>query len=305
MSKGSGEIVAVVDAYDNPNVASDLAAYRRYYGLPKGKFYKFNQRGQQSHYPKRGNGGRILETDLDVEMVAATCPNCTIYLIEDHDSGESAGEKAEVEAVKLGAHIISNSFKCPGFSCDWSKAFETPGVTYVAAAGDEGYRHGLGTPMAYTHVVSVGGTLLSKSGSIYSESVWPDTGGGCATEIAKPSWQHDPGCSGRTASDVAAVAWNVAAYSSGWVIVGGTSVATPIVAGAFALAGNAAKQDGGKTFWALKDKQRQEDLHVISSGTNGCPPRLRGSYLCIAGTDEFGTYSGPTGWGTPNGVGAF
>ena len=270
-SRGSGEIVAVVDAYDNPNVASDLAAYRRYYGLPKGKFYKFNQRGQQSHYPKRGNAGRILETDLDVEMVAAACPNCTIYLIEDRDSGESAGEKAEVEAVKLGARIISNSFKCPGFSCDWSKAFETPGVTYVAGAGDEGYRYGLGTPMAYTHVVSVGGTLLSKSGSTYSETVWPDTGGGCATEITKPSWQHDPGCSGRTASDVAAVAWNVAAYSSGWIIVGGTSVATPIVAGVFALAGNATKQDGGKTFWTLKDKKRQEDLHVISSGTNGCP----------------------------------
>ena len=160
--------------------------------------------------------------------------------------------------MKLGAHITSNSFKCyEGFPvCDRSKAFETPGVTYVAAAGDEGYRHGLGTPMAYAHVVSVGGTLLSKSGSTYSETVWPDTGGGCATEVAKPSWQHDPGCSGRTASDVAAVAWNVAQYDTygngGWGIFGGTSVATPIVAGAFALAGNATKQDGGKTFWALR-----------------------------------------------------
>ena len=71
------------------------------------------------------------------------------------------------------------------------------------------------------------------------------------------------------------------------------------------LPGTPTKQDGGKTFWTLTDKKRQEDLHVISSGTNGCPARLRGSYLCIAGTDEFGTYSGPTGWGTPNGIGAF
>jgi subtilase family serine protease len=305
-SKGSGQIVAVVDAYDNPNVASDLAVYRRHYGLPKAKFYKYNQDGQQSHYPKT-NSGWEAEIDLDVQMVSATCPNCTIYLFEANSNSLRSLDKAEVEAVKLGAHVTSNSFKCyEGFSqCDQSKYFDTPRVTYVAAAGDEGYRHGLGTPMAYEHVVSVGGTLLSKSGSTYGEIVWPDTGGGCATEVAKPSWQHDPGCSGRTANDVAAVAWNVAVYESGWINVAGTSVATPIVAGVFALAGNATEQDGGKTFWALSDKKRQEDLHVISSGTNGCPIRLKGSYLCTAGTSEFGTYSGPTGWGTAKGIGAF
>ena len=72
----------------------------------------------------------------------------------------------------------------------------------------------------------------------------------------------------------------------------------------FALADNAIKQDGGKIFWTLS-KKKQEGLHVISSGSNDCPRRLRGSYLCTAGTDEFGTYSGPTGWGTPSGIGAF
>ena len=209
--------------------------------------------------------------------------------------------------MKLGALITSNSFECNALRVvDRSKAFETPGVIYVAAAGDNGY--GVGTPMAYGRVVSVGGTLLSKSGSTYSEIVWPDTGGGCATEVTKPSWQHDPGCSGRTTNDVAAVAWNVAQYdtygSGGWRPVGGTSASTPIIAGVFALAGNATKQDG-EIFWTLTEKKRQEDLHVISSGTDACPPRLSGSYLCTAGTNEFGTYSGPTGWGTPNGIGAF
>jgi hypothetical protein len=307
-SKGSGQIVAVIDFYDNPNVASDLAAYRRHYGLPKAKFYKYNQSGQQGHYPK-GNTSYGTETDLDVDMVSASCPNCTIYLIEANNNSPPAGEKAEDEAVKLGAHITSNSFECRPFNeyCDQSKSFETPGVTYVAAAGDEAY--GIGTPMAYGHVVSVGGTILSKSGSIYSEIVWPDTGGGCVTQVAKPSWQHDPSCSGRTANDVSAVAWNVAAYDTygagGWIIVGGTSIATPIVAGVFGLAGNAAKQDGGKTFWTLTGKKREADLHVISGGTDNCPPHLRGSYLCTAGTDEFKTYSGPTGWGTPNAIGAF
>ena len=146
-SKGSGQIVAIVDAYDNPNVASDLAVYRRHYGLPKAKFYKYNQDGQQSHYPK-GNPGWGTEIDLDVEMVSARCPNCTIYLIEANSNSLRSYDKAVNEAVKLGAHVISNSFECYGATgCDQSKAFDTPGVIYVAAAGDDGY--GIGTPMAY------------------------------------------------------------------------------------------------------------------------------------------------------------
>ena len=307
-SKGLGQIVSVVDAFDNPNVASDLAVYRRYYGLPKAKFYKYNQDGQQSHYPK-GNASWASEIDLDVQMVSASCPNCTIHLIEANDDSVYSYDKAVDEAVKLGAHLISNSFECFPLrsGCDERKAFDAPGVLYVVAAGDDGY--GLGTPMAYAHVVSVGGTLLSKSGSAYSETVWPDTGGGCAMRITRPAWQHDPGCSGRTTNDIAAVAWNVASYDTygfgGWTTVGGTSISTPIIAGVFALAGNSATQDGGKSLWTLSDKKRREELHVISSGTDGCPHRLQGSYLCIAGTGEFETYSGPTGWGTPNGIGAF
>ncbi|MGA9273156.1 MAG: S8 family serine peptidase, partial [Candidatus Cybelea sp.] len=310
-TKGSGQIVAVVDDYDNPNVASDLAVYRKHYGLPKAKFYKYNQDGQQSNYPK-GDAAWGVEIDLDVDMVSASCPNCTIYLVEANSNDASDTETAETEAVKLGAHITSNSFECySSLDCgdpNYASYFDTPGVTYVAAAGDDGY--GAGAPMAFASVVSAGGTVLSKSGSTYSEVVWPDTGGGCVFAIAKPSWQHDPSCSGRTANDVAAVAFDLAAYDtyggySGWGIYGGTSAATPIVAGAFALAGNDSKQDGGKTFWTLKGKKRQKDLHVISNGNDGCPPSLGGSYLCTAGTAQFGTYSGPTGWGTPNGVGAF
>ncbi len=306
-SKGAGEIVAVVDAYDNPNVASDLAVYRRHYGLPKAKFYKYNQDGQQSHYPK-GDTGWAFEIDLDVDMVSASCPNCTIYLIEAKNNSLTNLGDADKEAVKLGATIVSNSWGCYQFGCKWhTHDFDNTGITFLAAAGDVGY--GSFLPAHFASVISVGGTLLSKSGSIYSEVVWPDTSGGCAENVTKPSWQHDPGCSGRAANDVAAVAWEVAEYDSdgygGWLTAGGTSVATPIIAGVFALAGNATKQDGGKIFWTLTEKKRQQDLHVISSGTNDCPRRLRGSYLCIAGTDEFGTYSGPTGWGTPNGIGAF
>ena len=169
---------------------------------------------------------------------------------------------------------------------------------------------GSGHPWPSRSVVSVGGTVLSKSGSTYSEVVWPDTGGGCVDAIAKPSWQHDPGCTGRTANDVAAVALDLAAYDtyggySGWGIYGGTSAATPIVAGAFALAGNGTKQDGGKTFWTLKARSSRRICTSSVAATTVAPPALAAATSAPREPPQFGTYSGPTGWGTPNGVGAF
>ncbi|MGC1379477.1 MAG: S8 family serine peptidase [Candidatus Baltobacteraceae bacterium] len=307
-TKGGGQIVAIVDAYDNPHVASDLATYRAYYGLPSANFSKFNQKGVQGKYPTHDPGWGY-EIDLDVEMVSAACPNCTIYLVEASSESKRNLEDAEVVAARLGAHVVSNSWGCYVTGCTWSaRAFKHPGVTYVAAAGDDGY--GSYPPAHFANVVSVGGTVLSQSGSSYSEVVWSATGGGCAPAIAKPSWQTDPSCPGRTSNDVSAVATGIAEYDSyryaGWSEAEGTSASTPLIAAIFALAGNASQQQGGKTFWTLSQSQRQNDLHYIGSGTaNNCPPSLSGTYLCSAGTNEFGTYSGPAGWGTPNGIGAF
>ncbi len=299
-SRGKGQIVAVVDAYDNPNVASDLAEYRSYFGLPPANFTKYNQEGQQGHYPK-GNIGWGGEIDLDVQMVSASCPNCTIYLVEAKTNSNRELGTAEKEAVKLGAHIISNSW---GGGVDSESDFDSPEVVYLAAALDN--RYGSVMPAAFNNVVSVGGTALAKKGSKYKEVVWPMTGGGCANGVTKPSWQHDPGCTFRTQNDVAAVAWDVAEYDSygygGWIMVGGTSVATPLIAGIYGLAGNASAQHAGKKFWTLTTQQRKKYLHVIDEGSDGS---CGGSYLCTAGTGQYGTYSGPTGWGTPNGIGAF
>jgi hypothetical protein len=123
-TKGSGQIVAIVDAYDNHNVASDLATYRSEFGL---------------NYPS-GSTSWGLESDLDVEMVSATCPLCTMYLIEANSANSSDLEAAEVEAVKLGAHIISNSWICYGsLNCVSRRDFNHKGVIYLAAAADGGY----------------------------------------------------------------------------------------------------------------------------------------------------------------------
>ena len=308
-SRGSGQIVAIVDAYDNPNVASDLATYRSHFHMPAANFTKYNQDGQTTNYPQSctGQDSWCTEIDLDVEMVSASCPKCTIYLIESNNNSFVSLDTAEKEAVNLGAHIVSNSWGCYSPGCRDHRithAFESPGVVYLAAAGDVHY--GSYEPARLANVVSVGGSVLAKSGSKYKEAVWAWTSGGCAKNVAKPSWQHDPGCKFRTANDVAAVAWDVAEYDSynysGWITVGGTSVATPIIASVFALAGNASSQSAGKKFWTLTEQQRRKSLHTISESANG---RCRPKYLCTVRTGEYGAYSGPTGWGTPNGIGAF
>ena len=127
-------------------------------------------------------------------------------------------------------------------------------MIYTAGSGDMGYNFN-GNPESLDSVVSVGSTQLLKSGSKYSESIWDGAGGGCSnngsgTGVPKPSWQKDPDCAYRTDADIAAVADGVAEYDTygggGWFTVGGTSVATPLIAGVFALAGNASSQDAGK-----------------------------------------------------------
>ena len=216
--KGKGASVYIVDAYDNPNVASDFAMYRSVMGLPVGTLNKYNQEGQMSNYPT-GNVGWGVEIDLDVEMVSASCPNCTVNLIEANSNGGSDLGAAAVEAVKLGGTIVSNSYTGGGLD---GSDYDTKGVTYLASAGDNGY--GLEDPAAFASVVAVGGTNLTpntgnKRG--WDEDVWPDSGGGCSNE-SKPSWQKDPDCSERTGADVSAQASpEVAEYDTygegGWL----------------------------------------------------------------------------------------
>jgi subtilase family serine protease len=311
ITKGSGNIVAIVDAGDNPDTATDIAEYRTEFGLGTADFHKYNQEGEQSNYPSYT--GWSVEIDLDIEMVSASCPLCTIYLVEANSANSSDLDTAETEAVTLGAHIVSNSWICYGSNnCVTASDYDHSGVTYLASSGDAGYNEN-GNPESLASVVSVGGTQLMKSGSTYSETVWDDAGGGCSSNggssgVTKPSWQKDPSCTWRTDADVSAESGcspPVAEYDSydgGWFGVCGTSVASPLTGGIYGLAGNASSRQSGKDFWTLKGKKRKKDLHDITSGNDGS---CGGSYLCTAGTGQFKTYAGPTGWGTPNGIKAY
>ena len=314
---GTGQRVYIVDANDDPNAESDLAAYRTQYGLPacttaNGCFKKLNQNGAASPLPA-GDKGWAGEISLDLDMVSAACPNCAITLVEANDAGNNLFVAVR-EAVTLGAKFVSMSWGGPelGGSTEStydSTYFQASGVVYTASTGDGAYSAGVSYPATSPRVVAVGGTSLSTSTNSrgWTESVWKTnstegTGSGCSSDEAKPSWQSIVTvCSRRTDSDVSAVAdpaTGVAVYQtyggSGWTVYGGTSASAPLVASVYALAGTPASTDQPGSF----PYAHTANLFDVTSGNNGtCSPSL----LCTAAAG----WDGPTGLGTPNGTAAF
>jgi subtilase family serine protease len=311
---GSGQTVAVVDAYNDPDITSDLATYRSHWGLPacgSGCFSVVNEDGQASPLPAdAGSTGWDVEESLDVDMVSAICPLCQIILVEADSPDVSDLGTAVNSAVSLGAKFVSNSYGGPESSTDTTydtDYYNHPGVAVTASAGDDGY--GVEYPAASQFVTAVGGTTLTTASSPrgWTETAWGSstggagTGSGCSAYDPKPSWQTDTGCPDRTDNDVSAVAdpnTGVAVYDSysqrGWIEVGGTSASSPIIASTFALAGTPAPD----TYPSSYPYADPGALNDVTSGANGS---CGGTYLCTAQTG----YDGPTGLGTPDGVTAF
>ena len=328
---GSGTTVAVVDAYNDPTAASDLATYRSAAGLPaltSGQFTQYNQEGETSPLPATApaDDDWTLEESLDVDMVSAICPLCKIDLVEaNNDSGTGLYVAEETAATTLGAKYISNSWGGSETSTDTtydSEYFGVSGVVYTASAGDSAYSGGVIYPATSPHVVSVGGTTLNTSSNSrgWTESVWETsssegTGSGCSAFEPQPSWQASisilkAACADRVDNDVAADAdpnTGAAVYDTtngngGWNEVGGTSESSPIIASVFALAGN--NGNGGNNA-ADSIYTHTGDLNEVTASSNGtCTPPAADSVLCTA-TGAANTYNGPTGWGTPEGLGAF
>jgi subtilase family serine protease len=309
-SGGSGQTVAIVDANDDPNAESDLAAYRSQFGLPactaaSGCFTKVNQDGKASPLPA-GDTGWAGEISLDVDMVSATCPSCKILLVEASTASIEDLGKSVNTAVTLGAKYVSNSY---GGNEDGSEAasdssyYTHAGVAVTASTGDSGY--GASYPATGAGVTAVGGTSLTKDGSSrgWTESAWNGAGSGCSTDVAKPSFQGsaNTGCDKRAEGDVSAVAdpaTGVAVYQtyggSGWAVYGGTSASSPIIASVYALAGAPGASDSPNSY----PYAHTDGLFDVTTGSNGS---CSVSAQCNAGTG----WDGPTGLGTPNGTAAF
>jgi Fungal fucose-specific lectin len=322
---GSGQTVAIVDAYNDPNAYSDLKTYRSTYKLPEcteesGCFKKVNQKGESKNYPAN-NAGWATEISLDLDMVSATCPGCHILLVEADEPSLTDLGTAENEAATLGATVISNSYGGSEGTEEnkyedekkYGSYYEHPGIPITVASGDDGY--GVEFPAGSPHVIAVGGTALKKeekSARGWSEEVWRNTefkvgekgagtGSGCTLkEETKPPWQHDTGCSNRTDNDVAAVAscsTPVSVYDTyevekarWWEPMCGTSASAPIIGGIEALAEKAVKTEGAEVFYGQPNAE-----FPVTKGSDG---ECGGSYLCTASEG----YNGPAGMGAPDGV---
>jgi subtilase family serine protease len=309
----SSQTIGIVDAYDDPSAEADLATYSKAYQLPSCTtsnhcFKKVSQTGT-TRYP-RANAGWALEVSLDVQVAHAVCPNCALLLVEASSSSFSDLLAAEDYATSH-ATVVSNSWGGNEFSSETSSSydghFNRPGVPITVSSGDSGY--GVEYPAASRYVTAVGGTTLNlnANNTRASESVWNNTSGapgsGCSAYEAKPTWQTDKGCSRRSVADVSADAdpytgasvYDSTRYSgqSGWFQVGGTSLASPLIAGVYALAAN------GRTISAPSYAySHTASLFDVTSGNNGT---CSTAYLCTGGAG----YDGPTGLGTPMGTGAF
>ncbi len=302
-TRGVGQTVAIVDAFDDPHAEADLGVYRAQFGLPpctsaNGCFRKLNQSGRRGPYPQ-ANAGWAEEISLDLDMVSAVCPNCHIMLVEAQGATFASLGAAVDTAAALHATEISNSYGGSEYPSEVNDQahFNHRGIMITASTGDNGY--GTQFPAASLFVTAVGGTSLYRSATPrgWTEMAWNGAGSGCSAYIAKPGWQHDAGCAHRSIADVSAVAdpsTGVAVYDQGWMVFGGTSVSSPIIASVYALAGNAATSFYGKDPYIAP----AGSLNDVTSGSNGA---CRRTYLCNGVTG----FDGPTGNGSPNGTGAF
>jgi hypothetical protein len=298
---GAGQTIAIVDAMDAPNAEADLATYRSQFGLPpcttaNGCFRKVNQNGATSPLPAV-DAGWAEEISLDIDMASAICPGCKILLVEASSPSTANLGAAVNRAALLGATVISNSYGGPESAGDpstTSSFYNHPGILITASSGDSGF--GVEYPAAATTVLAVGGTHLVRSTASrgWTETVWSGAGSGCSTVETKPTWQHDTGCARRTVADASAVAdpaTGVSVFDSasgGWLVFGGTSVASPVVASIFALTGHG-------TATPQYPYTNPTQFFDVTSGSNGtCSP----AYLCTGAVG----YDGPTGIGTPNGA---
>jgi hypothetical protein len=284
---GAGQTIAIVDAFDDPNVWADLIHFDRAFGLPDPAFTKATPQGQPSV-----DNGWAGEIALDVEWAHAIAYRAKILLVEARSASDSDLLAAVDYARNYpGVVAVSMSWGGPEFSneASFDSHFTTPaghvGVTFVASSGDHGGGSGPEWPSVSPNVLAVGGTMLNLSAqSGYGgETSWTSSGGGLGRYEREPSFQMTVQSSGvRTAPDVAYDASPATGFyvyvsvpqggQTGWFAYGGTSAGAPQWAALVALAdqGRAGAGRGSLAGTpALVYRLPAGDFHDVTSGSNG------------------------------------
>ncbi len=298
---GAGQTIAIVDAYNDPNIASDLAKFDAQYGLSAPPSFTVDNLGA-----KTTNAGWALEESLDVEWAHALAPDANIILVEaSSDSLSSLFNAVSAASQIKNVSVVSMSWGIQEFWGEWNydSIFTTPAghipISYVASSGDSGAWYGPMYPSVSPNVVAAGGTTLTLgAGNSYgSESGWSDsTGGFSGTDNGfyfgenAPSYQVAAQAAVglnygvRTTPDVSfdanpstgVAVYDSVAYSgqSGWFELGGTSVAAPSWAGLVAITDQGLASAGKSTLSSTQLLTQlyslpSSDFHDITTGFNG------------------------------------
>jgi hypothetical protein len=303
---GSGTTIAIVDAYDDPNIANDLKAFDAKFNLSDPTFTKVNQTGGTTM--PSADSGWASEIALDVEWSHAIAPGANILLVEANSNSFSDLLTAVSFAAKqTGVVAVSMSWGGGEFSTETSfdSTFTTPsghaGVAFVASSGDSG------APPIYPsispNVLSAGGTTLNldSSGNIVSESAWSGSGGGLSAYESQPSYQKGVVTQSSTQRANPDVAYDADpntgfpvydSYNNGtsapWSQFGGTSDAAPQWAALIAIADQGRALNGLSALDSptlLKDIYglSSSDFHDITSGkSTGFPNESAGTGYDLA-----------------------
>lgn len=306
------EIVAITESGSFAGLEASLNTYNQYYGLPactvaNGCLTIVNQDGATSPLPPPdSNTGWATETALDVEAVHMICQTCKIVVVDADNSSVDNLTQAIATAASFNPIAISNSWGASGDITSLDSQLVYPGIAVLAATGDNGTNHNVASwPSDNPDVIAVSGTTLNLNSdkTWASETVWSGSGGGCNNVYSAPAWQASiySGCGAyRASGDVSADAnpsTGMAVYidGSGWVLVGGTSLATPLVASIFALASGVPTATGAVT--VPYHSFTSTNSHDIVSG-NDCTSWVQNCTAAVG-------FDTPSGLGSPNGIGGF
>jgi subtilase family serine protease len=267
-----------------------------------------NQRGATRPLPA-GDPDWGVEISLDLQAVSSSCPRCHILLVEA-DSAEIDNLGIAVNtAVAQHVTAVSNSYgvaESTDVKTFGKKYYTHPGTSIVVSTGDDGFQPAA-FPASLPTTIAVGGTTLTRAPTTkrgWKEEVWSGAGSGCSAYFAKPSWQKDRNCPMRTVADVSAVAdpdTGLSVYDTyglgadnGWIVVGGTSLSAPLIAGVMGTVG--AKLSNASYIYAHRNS-----LYDVTGGSNALYLDCGDDYLCTG----LPGYDAPSGLGTPHGRTAF
>jgi subtilase family serine protease len=283
---GGSRALAIVDSYDDPNAAADLAAFDLQFGIPAANFQVVYATGAKP--PVDPTGGWELEESLDIEWAHAMAPNAALFLVE-----AASNKKADLlTAVSVASALVAQAGGGE-VSMSWGTAespkeaasesyFATPGVVYFASSGDS---PGALWPSVSPSVVSSGGTTVSRNpttGAFQLEVAWASTGSGPSAYFPIPSYQSSVAAivgKNRGTPDLAFDAdphtgvWIYDSYplrgvsSATWHIVGGTSIAAPSLAGIVNAAGNFHASSAAELAAIYSSFGRGSGFADIQSGT--------------------------------------